>query len=118
MVLTFGQQFPEGNVSFQDQVFSVIVVTIGLGAFALVLALVEQVFMELLEKNVRQGSLVYEEGHLVILSWCTSPRDLEVIWKILRQVCDAYQNEGGIAVVVLSLREKTWTIVKRFCIMK
>eukprot|EP01025_Chloroclados_australasicus_P037823 TRINITY_DN38681_c0_g2_i3.p1 TRINITY_DN38681_c0_g2~~TRINITY_DN38681_c0_g2_i3.p1 ORF type:complete len:744 (+),score=121.86 TRINITY_DN38681_c0_g2_i3:179-2410(+) len=108
MVLTFGQQFPEGDVSIQDQVFSVFVVTIGLGAFALVLALVEQVFMEFLEKNVQQGSLVYEKGHVLVLSWCNSPRDVEVVRKILRQTCDAYQNDGGVAVVVLSQKEKAW----------
>jgi hypothetical protein len=39
-------------------------VVLGLVSFALVLALVEQVVLEVLESNVKQGSQVYEEGHV------------------------------------------------------
>ena len=40
------------------------VAAIGLAAFALVLALVEQVVLEVLKNNVQRGSQVYEEGHV------------------------------------------------------
>jgi hypothetical protein len=41
---------------------------------------------ESIEANVRRGSRVYEEGHVLVLGWCTSQRDLEVVWKSLEQV--------------------------------
>ena len=37
---------------------------LGLASFALVLALIEQVVLEVLESNVRRGSRVYEAGHV------------------------------------------------------
>jgi hypothetical protein len=37
---------------------------VGLCAFALVLALVEQVVLEGMEANVKRGSRVYEAGHV------------------------------------------------------
>ncbi len=41
---------------------------------------------EMIEQNVRQGSRVYESGHVLVLGWCYSQRDLEVVWKTLEQV--------------------------------
>jgi hypothetical protein len=29
---------------------------------------------------------VYEEGHVLVLGWAISQRDLEVVWKSLEQV--------------------------------
>ncbi len=40
----------------------------------------------MIEQNVRQGSRVYESGHVLVLGWCYSQRDLEVVWKVLEQV--------------------------------
>jgi hypothetical protein len=37
---------------------------VGLAAFAMVLALVEQVVLETLEANVKRGSKVFETGHV------------------------------------------------------
>ena len=42
LVLWFGQ-FPDGSESIASQLFAVAMATVGLGAFAIVLALVEQV---------------------------------------------------------------------------
>ena len=46
LVVVFGQELPDATASFVDQLFSLVVAFIGLGAFALVLALVEQVVLE------------------------------------------------------------------------
>lgn len=45
LVLSFGQQFPDFSADLVHQAFSVVVAGIGLAAFALVLALVEQVVL-------------------------------------------------------------------------
>lgn len=51
---------------------------------------------------------VFEKRHLLILSWCSSRRDLEVVQRILTELCLAYRREGGVVVVVLCSREKVW----------
>ena len=57
------------------QVFSLVVATGGFLGFALVLALVEQAFLEGLEGNVRVGSPVFESNHILLLAFGRSPRD-------------------------------------------
>lgn len=52
------------------QLFGVAAITTGLALFALVLALVEQVVLQVLEENVQRGSRVYETGHVGPLT-CT-----------------------------------------------
>ena len=53
------------------QVFGVLVATTGLASFALVLALVEQVVLEVIEDNVKRGSKVYQRGHvrMIPVAW-------------------------------------------------
>eukprot|EP00884_Botryococcus_braunii_P018197 jgi/Botrbrau1/5060/Bobra.37_1s0025.1 len=106
LVIIFGQELPDAAADVMVQVFSVLVATTGLAIFALVLALVEQVVLEVLDRNVRKGSFVYENGHLLVLAWAENRRDEETVWKILTQACLAYRNDGGITVVVLCQREK------------
>jgi tagatose-1,6-bisphosphate aldolase len=64
----------------------VLVAAFGLAAFALVLALVEQVVLEANNRNVKRGSRVYETGHYLILGWGVSQRDLEMMVKVVQQV--------------------------------
>ena len=45
-----------------------------------------QVVLEVLERNVRQGSAVYESGHVVVLAWCTSEQGLSQLQRVLSQV--------------------------------
>ncbi len=45
-----------------------LVATTGLASFALVLALVEQVVLEVIEDNVKRGSKVYQRGHVRLAS--------------------------------------------------
>jgi len=45
-------------------VFGVAVATTGLATFALVLALLQQVVLEVIDENVKQGRRVYEEKHV------------------------------------------------------
>ena len=45
-----------------------LVATTGLASFALVLALVEQVVLEVIEDNVKRGSKVYQRGHVRLVS--------------------------------------------------
>ena len=52
----FGQQLPDEATSFAQQSFAVSVAAIGLAAFALVLALVEQVVLQVVDENVARGS--------------------------------------------------------------
>ncbi|WIA29180.1 hypothetical protein OEZ86_011691 [Tetradesmus obliquus] len=102
----FGQEFPGPESPVSQQAFAVVTAMVGLCAFALVLALVEQVVLEGMEANVKRGSSVYESGHHLILGWCVSQRDLEVVRKMLQQICVAYAPEGGTKVVVLTQRSK------------
>jgi hypothetical protein len=60
----FGQEFPGPESPVSQQAFAVVTAMVGLCAFALVLALVEQVVLEGMEANVKRGSRVYETGHV------------------------------------------------------
>jgi hypothetical protein len=60
----FGQEFPGPESPVAQQAFAVVTAMVGLCAFALVLALVEQVVLEGMEANVKRGSRVYEAGHV------------------------------------------------------
>lgn len=60
----FGQELPDEATSFAQQIFAVSVAAIGLAAFALVLALVEQVVLQVVDENVARGSRVFETGHV------------------------------------------------------
>ena len=60
----FGQEFPAPDSPLAQQVFAVVTAVMGLCAFALVLALVEQVVLEGMEANVKRGSIVYETDHV------------------------------------------------------
>lgn len=110
--IVVGQELPEeSTVSLAEQVFAFAVGIFGLSSFAVVLALVEQAVLEVLESNVRQGSTVIEEGHVVLLSWGTSNRDLAQTIRIVKEICGSQQyswiKEGRLSVVVLSQgREK------------
>ena len=64
LVVVFGQDLPDTTASLLQQLWSLMVAAIGLAAFALVLALVEQVVLEVLKNNVQRGSQVYERGHV------------------------------------------------------
>ena len=64
LVVVFGQDLPDTTASILQQLWSLMVAAIGLAAFALVLALVEQVVLEVLKNNVQRGSQVYETGHV------------------------------------------------------
>lgn len=63
-----------------------LVATGGFLGFALVLALVEQAFLEVLEGNVRVGSPVFECSHILLLAFGRSPRDKEMLLTVTRQV--------------------------------
>lgn len=55
---------PSADADPVEQLFSILVAVFGLAAFALVLALVEQVVLEANNRNVKRGSRVYETGHV------------------------------------------------------
>lgn len=42
----------------------------------------------------------------LVLGWAVSQRDLEVLIKLVQQLCCAAAAEGGVTVVVLTMREK------------
>ncbi len=44
-----------------------------------------QVVLEVIEEQVARGSRIYESGHLVVLVWGNSQRDLEAVERILSQ---------------------------------
>ncbi len=85
LIVWFGE-FPEVPKGVPAQTFSIFAAITGLAAFAIVLALVEQLVLEILTQNVSRGSQVYEKGHILVLAWAWTQRDREVIWKILSQV--------------------------------
>ena len=90
LIVWFGE-FPEVPRGFPRQAFSIITAITGLAAFAIVLALVEQLVLQILTENVSRGSQVYEKGHILVLAWAETQRDREVIWKILSQVGSRHQ---------------------------
>ena len=107
LVVILGQQLPEEQASFSQQLFAVATAVLGVASFALVLALIEQATLELLESNVKRGSKVYESGHYVVLAWGKSARDLSQGATVLRQLCAASAVSGGATIVFLSAhREK------------
>lgn len=55
---------PGASSALGQQVLSVATAMVGLAAFAVVLALVERVVLETLQKNVERGSAVFESGHV------------------------------------------------------
>ena len=61
-----------------------------------------QVVLEVLERNVKRGSLCYERGHTAVLAWCESSRDVAQLTRILTQLCAANRADGGGVVVVLT----------------
>ncbi|KAK9803748.1 hypothetical protein WJX73_000566 [Symbiochloris irregularis] len=102
LVVVLGQELPDKAEPVIDQAFALLIAATGLAAFALVLALVEQVVLEVLQRRVSIGSPVYERGHVVILGWLENQRDEEVLWKLLTQLCQAYRNDGGKVIVILT----------------
>ena len=64
LTLVLGQDFPEVNANAITQAFSLLAAALGLVSFALVLALVEQIVLEVVETNVRTGSPIYEKDHV------------------------------------------------------
>ena len=56
--VVLGQDLPEETASSSLQTFALVVAVVGLAAFALVLALIEQLVLSVLEENVRKGSRV------------------------------------------------------------
>ena len=63
--VVLGQDLPDVNATTVFyKIFAPLVATIGLVAFALVLALVEQLVLQVLESNVKRGSRVFETGHV------------------------------------------------------
>lgn len=105
--VTVGQNFPEVLDSTRElQIFSVAVGLVGMATFALVLALVEQVVMDTLDANVKMGSKVYEHNHILLLGWCSSAQDVELIMKILQQLSAMHRNDGGATIVVLCQQDK------------
>ena len=61
-----------------------------------------QVVLEVLESNVKRGSMCYESGHSVVLAWCESSRDIAQLTRILTQLCAANRGTGGGVAVVLT----------------
>jgi hypothetical protein len=67
------------------QLYSISMGLVGVIGFALVLALTEQLILEVLENNVRQGTRVFEHGHILVLAHCVAGKDTEALWRILNQ---------------------------------
>ena len=86
-------EFPEVPKGIPAQIFSIAMAVTGLAAFAIVLALVEQLVLQILTANVSRGSQVYEKGHILVLAWAWTQRDREVIWKILSQASSHSQEQ-------------------------
>jgi hypothetical protein len=78
---------------------------------------VRQVVLEVLESNVKRGSVCYERGHWVVLAWCESPRDIAQLTRILTQLCAANRAGGGGVAVVLTQQVRCgWLAwVKHLC---
>jgi hypothetical protein len=83
----FGQEFPGPESPIAQQAFAVVTAMVGLCAFALVLALVEQVVLEGMEANVKRGSRVYKAGHVSATLW--HKEDCQQQHAVVRWMCSA-----------------------------
>jgi hypothetical protein len=77
------------------QGFGVAVAVLGLMSFAVVLALAEQLFMEVLKDNVTTGSPVYESGHVrhapcVLTSILTCKQVVNLLQRVFRGFIPLY----------------------------
>ena len=107
MKIVFGQDMPEAAEStLTSQLFAAGMVATGLASFALVLALVEQVVLEVIQNNVAKGSKVYDEGHVVLLAWCQHAQGSEQCVRIMLQLAKLAMKNGPMTVVVLTQRDK------------
>ncbi|KAK9866656.1 hypothetical protein WJX84_009216 [Apatococcus fuscideae] len=106
LVVVLAQEFPADGSSAAQRFFSLGVALAGLIIFALVLALTEQVILEVVERKVKRGSPIYEKDHVLVLGWGKNQLDQEMIWKLLSQLCLAYKGDGGKVIVVMTNREK------------
>jgi len=105
--LWYSEGFPEqGESSWVRELYAVMVASIGLVFFTVLLAMVEQRFLEVLEDNVARGSNVYDDGHMVVLAWVESALSMNTVWKVLAELCEAHKPDGGTRVVVLSNKPK------------
>jgi len=104
--LSFQDGFPELDDPDLRKGVALLVATTGLVLFTILLALVEQFFLEVLESNVERGSAVYEQGHMLVLAWMESALSLNAVWKILQQACEANRSKGGGVIVVLTDESK------------
>ncbi|KAL4421226.1 hypothetical protein ABPG75_010517 [Micractinium tetrahymenae] len=102
LAVVLGQDLPPGYAGVASQLFAIVTAVFGLASFALVLALIEQVVLEVLESNVKRGSQCYEQGHFVVLAYCESSRGIAQVTRILTQLCAANRTSGGGTVVVLT----------------
>ncbi|KAK9843129.1 hypothetical protein WJX74_007389 [Apatococcus lobatus] len=105
-VVMLAQEFPDGDATVAQRLFSTGVAIVGLIFFALILALTEQVILEVVDNKVKRGSPIYEKDHVLVLGWGKNQIDQEMIWKLLSQLCLAYKNDGGRVIVVMTTREK------------
>lgn len=64
LVVVFGQELPEVTATLTAQLFGLATALVGLATFALVLALLQQVVLEVIDSNVARGSRVYESNHV------------------------------------------------------
>jgi hypothetical protein len=85
-LLTFGENFPEASDGWPVQAYSIAMALVGVAGFALVLALTEQVLLEVLRNNVETGTQVFERDHVVVLAQCVAGKDMETLWRVLNQV--------------------------------
>lgn len=107
LMVVLGQDLPPQHEGFALQAFGVATAVLGLASFALVLALIEQVVLEVLEGNVRRGSRVYETNHYVVVAWGESARDLAQVTRVVLELCAAFCTQGGTSIAVLiAQREK------------
>eukprot|EP00887_Chlorella_sp_A99_P007502 scaffold2.g7502.t1 len=104
--VVLGQELPPDSSPLLSQAWAVAISIVGLASFALVLALMEQVVLEVLEHNVKQGSAVYERGHTVVLAWGSSEQELSQLHRILDQLCEARRAGLGTDVVVVLTEQR------------
>ncbi|CAG9465137.1 unnamed protein product [Pedinophyceae sp. YPF-701] len=106
LILTIFTEPPDGPITPAQKLYTIAVGFVGMATFALVLALIEQAVMENWERNVGDGSCVYEKGHTLVLGSLESQIDIAMLYKLLVELCLAYRATGGRPIVVLSHKPK------------
>ena len=98
LVVVLGQELPDGAASFVDQAFALLVASAGLAAFALVLALVEQVsapeavkILHVSQLELPDGAASFVDQAFALLVASAGLAAFALVLALVEQVCHPFR---------------------------